>query len=78
MAGERHGGGGQGAHPPLLRPSGPLRIRHSSICPNAENMTRMSFSLHFFDTMPMNNFLSSTAADDKKEEKKKVSWEKQR
>lgn len=41
-------------------------------------MTRMSFSLHFLDTMPMNNFLSSTAADDKTEEKKKVSWEKQR
>lgn len=46
---------------PRLSPSGPLRIRHSSICPKGENMTRMSFSLHFLDTMPMNSFLSSTA-----------------
>ncbi len=41
---------------PRLSPSGPLKMRHSSICPKAENMTRMSFSLHFFDTMPMNSF----------------------
>ena len=52
---------------PLLSPSGPRRIRHSSICPKAENMTRTSFSLHFFDTMPMNNFLSSTAAQSEEE-----------
>lgn len=56
-------------HKPLLSPSGPRRIRHSSICPNAENMTRMSFSLHFFDTMPMNNFLSSTATGFKKKKR---------
>lgn len=46
---------------PRLSPSGPLKMRHSSICPKGENMTRMSFSLHFFDTMPINSFLSSTA-----------------
>lgn len=55
---------------PRLSPSGPLKMRHSSICPKAENMTRMSFSLHFFDTMPMNSFLSSTA-------ERKEGWKKQ-
>lgn len=49
------------AHSPRLSPSGPRRIRHSSIWPNGENITRISFSLHFFETIPMNNFLSSTA-----------------
>lgn len=67
---EEPGGGEGGQHPPLLSPSGPRRIRHSSIWPNAENMTRMSFSLHFFDTMPMNSFLSSTAAEKKKKKKR--------
>ncbi len=57
---------------PRLSPSGPLKMRHSSICPKAENMTRMSFSLHFFDTMPMNSFLSSTA--ERKEGWKKQMW----
>lgn len=57
---------------PRLSPSGPLRIRHSSICPKAENMTRMSFSLHFLDTMPMNSFLSSTAERD--EAWRKQAW----
>lgn len=65
------GGSESGRHAPLLSPSGPLRIRHSSICPNAENMTRMSFSLHFFDTMPMNSFLSSTAAEPRRRGREK-------
>lgn len=46
---------------PRLSPSGPRRIRHSSICPYGENMSRMSFSLHFLEIMPMKSFLSSTA-----------------
>lgn len=36
-------------------------MRHSSIWPKGENMTRMSFSLHFLETIPMNSFRSSTA-----------------
>ena len=48
-------------YPPRLNPSGPLNIRHSSICPNEENMTRMSFSVHFLEIIPINSFLSSTA-----------------
>lgn len=51
----------QRAHSPRLSPSGPRRIRHSSIWPNGENITLISFSLHFFETIPMNNFRSSTA-----------------
>lgn len=46
---------------PRLSPSGPRNIRHSSICPNEENMTRMSFSVHFLEIIPINSFLSSTA-----------------
>lgn len=47
---------------PRLSPSGPRSIRHSSICPYGENISRMSFSLHFLEIIPMNSFLSSTAA----------------
>lgn len=46
---------------PRLSPSGPLSIRHSSICPYGENISRMSFSLHFLEIIPINSFLSSTA-----------------
>ena len=46
---------------PRLSPSGPRSIRHSSICPYGENISRMSFSLHFLDIIPINSFLSSTA-----------------
>lgn len=46
---------------PRLKPSGPLSILHSSICPKDENITRMSFSLHFLDIIPIKSFLSSTA-----------------
>lgn len=46
---------------PRLSPSGPRSIRHSSICPYGENMSRMSFSLHFLEIIPINSFLSSTA-----------------
>lgn len=50
---------------PRLRPSGPRNILHSSICPKGENITRISFSLHFLDIIPINNFLSSTAKKSK-------------
>lgn len=50
---------------PRLSPSGPRNILHSSICPKGENITRISFSLHFFDIIPINNFLSSTAKKSK-------------
>lgn len=50
------------AHLPLLWPSGPRRIRHSSICPKDENIILTSFSPYFFETIPMKSFLSSTAA----------------
>lgn len=53
---------------PRLRPSGPRNILHSSICPNGENMTRISFSLHFLEIIPINNFLSSTAKELKDKE----------
>lgn len=53
---------------PRLRPSGPLNILHSSICPKGENITRISFSLHFLDIIPINNFLSSTAKEPKDKE----------
>lgn len=46
---------------PRLSPSGPRSIRHSSICPYGENISRMSFSLHFLEIIPINSFLSSTA-----------------
>lgn len=48
---------------PRLKPSGPRNILHSSICPKGENITRISFSLHFLDIIPINNFLSSTAKE---------------
>lgn len=48
-------------YPPRLSPSGPRSIRHSSICPYGENISRMSFSLHFLEIIPINSFLSSTA-----------------
>lgn len=50
------------AHLPLLWPSGPRRIRHSSICPKDENIILTSFSPYFFETIPTKSFLSSTAA----------------
>lgn len=53
---------------PRLRPSGPRNILHSSICPKGENITRISFSLHFLDIIPINNFLSSTAKECKDKE----------
>ncbi len=46
---------------PRLSPSGPLSMRLSSIWPYGENMSLMSFSLHFFEIIPINSFLSSIA-----------------
>lgn len=54
-------------HLPLLWPSGPRRIRHSSICPKDENIILTSFSPYFFETIPTKSFLSSTAVDGRKE-----------
>lgn len=51
---------------PLLWPSGPRSIRHSSICPKDENIILTSFSPYFFETMPTKSFLSSTAAGRRK------------
>lgn len=50
------------AHLPLLWPSGPRRIRHSSIWPKEENIILTSFSPYFFETIPIKSFRSSTAA----------------
>lgn len=47
---------------PLLWPSGPRRILHSSICPKDENIILTSFSPYFFETIPMKSFRSSAAA----------------
>lgn len=55
------------SHLPLLWPSGPRRIRHSSICPKDENIILTSFSPYFFETIPMKSFLSSTAAEGREE-----------
>lgn len=55
------------AHLPLLWPSGPRRIRHSSIWPKDENIILISFSPYFFETIPMKSFLYSTAAEGWKE-----------
>jgi len=55
------------AHLPLLWPSGPRRIRHSSICPKDKNIILISFSPYFFEIIPMKSFLSSTAAGGWKE-----------
>ncbi len=46
---------------PRLSPSGPRSMRLSSIWPYGENMSLMSFSLHFFEIIPINSFLSSIA-----------------
>lgn len=59
---------------PRLRPSGPRNILHSSICPKGENITRISFSLHFLDIIPINNFLSSTAKESKDKEYYQQIW----
>lgn len=50
-------------YPPRLVPSGPRKIRHSSICPKGENIIRTSFSPYFLDTMPIKSLRSSTAAE---------------
>jgi hypothetical protein len=43
---------------PLLCPLVSLSTVHSSIVPKGPNITLTSFSVHFFDSIPTNNFRS--------------------
>lgn len=45
---------------PLLTPFGSRRTEHSSMAPNGSNISLMSGSEIFFDSMPMKSFLSVT------------------
>jgi len=47
-----------GKNTPLLCPLVSLSTVHSSIVPKGPNITLTSFSVHFFDNIPTNNFRS--------------------
>ena len=52
---------------PLLWPFESLNTVQSSMTPNGANIIRISFSFSFFDNIPTNNFLSSTATNGKQQ-----------